>query len=380
MGRTQELALLHERLAQAIGGQGQVIGIVGEPGMGKSRLLAEFAHSLDGQPVTYCEGHCLAYGSATPYLPVRDLLRQLWNLPDPAPATAITATIHQRLREAGVASEAEALLLLQLLDVPVDLAPLAGLSPPMRKARTFALLRHVFRHASQRQPLVLAVENLHWSDPTSEEWLASLVERLGDTPMLLLATYRPGYQPPWLGHSVATQMALPRLSPRDSLVVLQSVPQAAQLPAPLQQAIVAKAAGNPFFVEELTWAAVEHGNHAGPLPLPDTIEAVLAARLDRLPPEAKRLVQIAAVIGPEVPVPLLQRLAGLPEDVLQRGLAHLQGSGVPLRDAALPGAGLYLQACPHPRSGLRQPAAGAAAGPARQIVEALEALVSRPAG
>ena len=313
VGRTQELALLHARLAQAIGGQGQVIGIAGEPGMGKSRLLVEFACGLDGQPVTYCEGHCLAYGSATPYLPVRDLLRQLWTLPDAAPAPTITATIHQRLREARVASEAEVLLLLQLLDVPMDLAPLAALSPEMRKARTFALLRHLLRHASQRQPLLLAVENLHWSDPTSEEWLASLVEQLGDMPVLLLVTYRPGYQPPWLRHSAATQMALPRLSPHDSLVVLQPVPQAVQLPASLQQAIVAKAAGNPFFVEELTWAAVAHGNHAGPLPLPDTIEAVLAARLDSLPPEAKRLVQIAAVIGPEVPVPLLQTIAGLSE-------------------------------------------------------------------
>ena len=348
VGRTQELALLHARLAQALGGQGQVIGIAGEPGLGKSRLLAEFVHSLRGRPVTSCEGHCLAYGSATPYLPVRDLLRQLWDLPDAAPATAITATVQQRLREAGVASEDEALVLLQLLDVPVDLAPLAALDPPERKARTFAVLWHVIRQASQRQPLLLAVENLHWIDPTSEAWLASLVERLGDVPVLLLATYRPGYQPPWLRHSAATQMALPRLSPRDSLVVLQSVPQAAQLPAPVQEAIVAKAAGNPFFVEELTWAAVEHGDHAGTLPLPDTIEAVLAARIDRLPPEDKRLVQTAAVIGTEVPVPLLQRLAGLPEDVLQRGLAHLQGTGVPLRDTPLPGPGLHLQARPHP--------------------------------
>ena len=348
VGRTQELALLHERLEQAVSGQGQVIGIAGEPGLGKSRLLAEFVHSLRGRPVTCCEGHCLAYGSATPYLPVRDLLRQLWGLPDTAPATAITATVHQRLREAGVASEDEALVLLQLLDVPVDLAPLAALDPPMRKARTFAVLWHVIRQASQRQPLMLAVENLHWIDPTSEAWLASLVERLGDTPVLLLVTYRPGYQPPWIRHSAATQMALPRLSPRDSLVVLQSMPQAAQLPAPVQQAIVAKAAGNPFFVEELTWAAVEHGDPAGPLPLPDTIEAVLAARMDRLPPEEKRLVQTAAVIGTEVPLPLLQRLAELPEDVLHRGLAHLQSSGVPLRDAPLPGPGLHLQARPHP--------------------------------
>jgi class 3 adenylate cyclase/DNA-binding winged helix-turn-helix (wHTH) protein/tetratricopeptide (TPR) repeat protein len=325
VGRAQELALLYERLAQAVGGQGQAIGIAGEPGLGKSRLLAEFVHSLRGRPVTCCEGHCLAYGSATPYLPVRDLLRQLWGIPDAAPATAVTATVYQRLRQAGVVSEDEALLLLHLLDVPVDLEPLAALDPPMRKVRTFAVLWQMIRHANRRQPLMLAVENLHWIDPTSEEWLASLVERLGDTPVFLLATYRPGYQPPWIRHSAATQMALPRLSPSDSLVVLQSVPQAMRLSVPVQEAIVAKAVGNPFFVEELTWAAVEHGDRAGSLPMPDTIEAVLASRIDRLPPEEKRLLQIAAVIGTEVPVPLLQRLAGLPEDGLQRGLAHLQG-------------------------------------------------------
>jgi tetratricopeptide (TPR) repeat protein len=326
VGRAQELALLHARLAQALGGQGQVIGIAGEPGMGKSRLLTEFLRGLDGQPVTYGEGHCLAYGSAIPYLPVRDLLHQLWTLPDAPPAPAVTATVHQRLREAGIASEAEALLLLQLLDVPVDLVPLATLSPEQRKARTFALLRHLVRHTSQQQPLVLAVENLHWSDPTSEEWLGSLVAQLGDMPVLLLTTYRPGYQPPWLRHSAATQMALSRLSPRDSLRMLQSIPQAAQFPAPLHQAIVARAAGNPFFVEELTWAAVANGDHAASLPLPDTIEAVLAARLDHLPLETKRLVQIAAVIGPEVPVPLLQTIAALSEAALQRGLAHLQAT------------------------------------------------------
>jgi DNA-binding winged helix-turn-helix (wHTH) protein/class 3 adenylate cyclase len=326
VGRTQEMALLHARLAQAVGGQGQVIGIVGEPGLGKSRLLAEFVRSLDGQAVMYGEGHCLPYASATPYLPVRDLLRQLWELSDPAPTAAISTIVQQRLREAGVTSEAETLLLLQLLDVPVEQAPLAVLGLPERKARTFALLRHLLRHASQRQPLVLAVENVHWSDPTSDEWLASLVERLGDTSVLLVMTYRLGYQPSWLGHAVATQIALPRLSLRDSLTVLQSVPQAAQLPAHVHQAIVARAAGNPFFVEELTWAALAHGTHAGSFPLPDTVEAVLAARLDRLPPEAKHLVQIAAVMGPRVPLSLLHQLAGLPEDALQQDLAHLQAA------------------------------------------------------
>jgi DNA-binding winged helix-turn-helix (wHTH) protein len=322
VGRRQELRLLHARLAQACGGQGQVVGIVGEPGLGKTRLLAEFVQRLRGRRVTCCEGHCLPFDRATPYLPVRDLLRELWNLHGTPPATLV-ATVYQRLQEAGVTSEDEGLLLLQLLELPADPEPLAGLSPAQRKARTFAMLRQIFRHASQRQPLLLMLENLHWIDPTSEAWLASLLDRLGDIAVLLLTTYRPGYQPPWITHSAATQVALPHLSRRDSLVVLQSVPQAAQLPAALQQAIIAKAAGNPFFVEELGWAAT-HGDAVEPLPLPDTVEAVLAARLDQLPSEAKHLVQTAAVVGPNVPVPLLQRLAGLPEDRLQHSLAHLQ--------------------------------------------------------
>ena len=117
VGRTRELALLRERLALAARGQGQVMGMVGEPGMGKSRLLGEFAQSLHGQPVTYCEGHCLAYGSATPYRPVRDLLRQLWGLSDTVAPDALTATIPPRLHAAGMGSEEDTAILLQLLDV-----------------------------------------------------------------------------------------------------------------------------------------------------------------------------------------------------------------------------------------------------------------------
>jgi class 3 adenylate cyclase/tetratricopeptide (TPR) repeat protein len=324
VGRTRELALLHERLALVASRQGQAVGLVGEPGIGKSRLLAEFAHSLDGQSVTYCEGYCLAYGSVTPYLPLRDLLRQLWGLPDTDTPDALIATLQQQMHKAGIVSEEECLLLRQLLDVGREAEALAALSPEVRRARTFALLWQLVLHASQHQPLVLAVEDLHWSDPTSEEWLTALAARVGGAPILLLATYRPGYRLPWLTHSWATQVALPPLTPADSLVVVQAVPQAAQLPACQHQAIVIKASGNPFFVEELALAAVARDDQSRPLPLPDTIQAVLAARLDRLPPETKRLVQIAAVIGPEVPVSLLQRVAGLEKDALHGGLAHLQ--------------------------------------------------------
>jgi class 3 adenylate cyclase/tetratricopeptide (TPR) repeat protein len=326
VGRTRELVTLHERLAYATQGQGQVVGIVGEPGMGKSRLLYEFAQSLTGHAVTYREGHCLAYGSATPYLPVCDLLRQHCGITGADGVEAMTAKVRQAVQEAGVTSEAEPLLLLQLLDTPIETEPVAHLSPQAQRTRTFALLRQMFLHDSQRQPLILAVENGHWLDATSEEWLTTLIERLSGASMLLLVTYRPGYRPPWLEQSIATQVALPRLLPQDSLAVVQSVAQRAPLPEHLAQAIVAKAGGNPFFLEELTWAVVESSHRLAAPPIPETIQAVLAARIDRLPSAEKRILQAAAVIGTEVPVPLLQAVTAMPEEDLTGGLRHLQAA------------------------------------------------------
>jgi tetratricopeptide (TPR) repeat protein len=220
--------------------------------------------------------------------------------------------------------EDDAPLLLQLLDMPVDEALLERFSPQERKVRTFALLRHLVLHDCQQRPLVLVVENLHWADATSEEWLTALVEHLTGAAILLLVTYRPGYRPPWLGQSVATQLALPHLLPEDSRAVVQSVLQTTLLPEPLLQAIVTKAAGNPFFLEELTWAVIEQSPHPAVPGIPDTIQAVLAARIDRLPPEEKHLLQTAAVIGPEIAMLLLQAIAEIPAEALHRSLAHLQ--------------------------------------------------------
>jgi class 3 adenylate cyclase len=258
VGRTRELAILHERLAYAAGGEGQVIGIAGEPGIGKSRLLFEFRQSLSGRPVRYYEGHCLAYGNATPYLPVRDLLRQVCGITEADGPEAITAKVQRSVQEAGVTSAEEPLLLFQLLDVPLQGERIAEISPPARRSRTFALLRQVFVHHSQRQPLVLAVENAHWIDATSEAWLTTLAERLPSAAILLLVTYRPGYHPSWLGQSAATQMALPRLTPRDSLTVVQSILPTKPLSEAVRQEMVSKAAGNPFFLEELAWTIREH--------------------------------------------------------------------------------------------------------------------------
>jgi tetratricopeptide (TPR) repeat protein len=154
----------------------------------------------------------------------------------------------------------------------------------------------------------------------------SLVERLAGVPLLLLMTYRPGYRPPWLVHSAATQLALAPLSLDESLRVVQAAPQAARLPAHVQRSIVAHGAGNPFFLEELVWAVADHDTPAQALALPETVQAVLAARIDRLSRAAKRLLQTAAVVGHDVPVPLLQAVTGLADEALHDDLQHLQAA------------------------------------------------------
>jgi tetratricopeptide (TPR) repeat protein len=176
--------------------------------------------------------------------------------------------------------------------------------------------------SSQRQPLILAVEDLHWIDQTSEACFASLVESLAGAPLLLLCTYRPGYRPPWLEKSYATQIALRRLTPPDSLAVVHAVLQRA-LPDPLAQGILDKAEGNPFFLEELTRAVVEHGDLRSLQVVPDTIQGVLAARIDRLSEEPKRLLQTASVLGRELPSRLLSAMWDTP-DMLEGYLAELK--------------------------------------------------------
>jgi predicted ATPase len=276
--------------------------------------------------VQYCEGHCFPYTIATPYLPVLDLLRQLCGITAADNPEVMTAKVVQQLQAMRLDPEAEAPVLLTILDVPVAMERLAMLSPQARKARIFALLLQMSLYRSQQQPLILAVENVHWIDATSEEWLTTLVERLTGAAILLLVTSRPGYHASWLEQAVVTRLALPPLLPDESLAVVQSVLHTEHLPEPLVPEILTKAAGNPFFLEELAWSIVEHGPQQGPLTVPDTIQSVLAARIDRLPPAEKQLLQVAAVIGKELTFALLQAVTTRPEAALHTSLRHLQNA------------------------------------------------------
>jgi predicted ATPase len=293
-GRERELTALVETLEQVERGQGQVVGIVAEAGGGKSRLLYEFRQRLAGKRVTYLEGRCLSYGHAMPYHPIIDLLRNNCGITDADGPETIAEKVQGALHEVGMDVEISAPYLLQLLGVKEGTEPLAMLTPEVIKTRTFETLRQMSLHGSQRRPLIIEIEDLHWCDNTSEDCLAWLVESVAGAAILLLLTYRPGYRPPWLDKSYATQIALRHLAPQESVTVVRSARQHHALPEPLEQMIIAKAEGNPFFLEELTRAVLDHADAAADVTIPDTIQGVLMARIDRLPEALKRLLQTAA--------------------------------------------------------------------------------------
>ena len=323
VGRQRELAVFEALLARALAGQGQVVGLIGEPGVGKSRLLAACRQRLPARSVTVLEGHCRAYDQHIPYGPISDLLRHQCGLSATAPPDVVTTQVARLLQSVELAPEDSAPSLLQLLGEPGAGERRAALTPEALKARLFATLRQVHLRSSQQQPLCLIVENLHWLDPTSEAYLASLVEHLAGSPLLLVTTYRPGYHPPWLGKSYATQLTLPPLTEAESRTLVGALWPPAQQGAALVARILTRAQGNPLFLEELT-RAVQAPEGWAPDRVPETIQAVLAARIARLPRGEQYLLQTAAVIGTEVPVPLLAAIAALPEAVLQDRLAHLQ--------------------------------------------------------
>ncbi|HEY5864956.1 MAG TPA: hypothetical protein VI542_05310, partial [Candidatus Tectomicrobia bacterium] len=181
-------------------------------------------------------------------------------------------------------------------------------------------------NGTRHQPLILEVEDLHWIDASSDECLAALIERMAGVSILVLVTYRPGYRPAWIDKSYATQVALQPLTSQDSLRVVQAVLPSVALSTPLVPQLLAKADGNPFFLEELARTVVEQGAEATSPTVPDTVQAVLLGRIDRLPATAKRLLQTAAVIGKDVVLPLLQAVTEAPEDAMHRDLGHLQAA------------------------------------------------------
>jgi transcriptional regulator with AAA-type ATPase domain/tetratricopeptide (TPR) repeat protein len=326
VGRHHELELLSSRLESAIRGRGQIVGISGEAGIGKSRLLFEFRESLAGRRVTYVEGQCRSYGPAIPYLPVLDVLRALCGVGEGDPAGEVADKVRTSLLEAGFDLLETAPYLLHLLDVERDTEPYDTLTPEAAQARIFEILRQLIVKKSRQTPLILVVEDLHWIDSTSEECLASLAEILPGAQVLLVCTHRVGYRPPWREKSYMSQVTLQPLDPDESLRMVRSVLVTDQAADALHELIVAKAEGNPFFMEELARTVREQVGLRTPMAVPDTVEEVLGGRIDRLAPEDRRLLEVAAVVGKDVPFSVVQAVTEFPEPTLRAAFERLKSA------------------------------------------------------
>jgi transcriptional regulator with AAA-type ATPase domain/tetratricopeptide (TPR) repeat protein len=327
VGREHDLTTLQSLLARAEEERGQVVVIVGEAGVGKSRLLHEFRQILAQREVTYLEGRCFSYGSTIPYLPFIDIVRSNFALVEADTSEVTGAKVRASLEALGIDPKEWAPYLLHLLGCADGTEALVQLSPDAVKTRTMEALRRVALAGNRRRPIVLVIEDLQWIDRTSESALTSLAEGLASSPILLIATCRPGYQAPWLGRSYASQLALQGLTRADSLAIVHSVVPKQHLPSGLEQTILSRAEGIPFFLEELARAISEDPDLRSEVMVPETVQDVLVARLDRLPVEDRELLQIASVIGKDVSVPILVAVAGLPGPVLLARLERLQAIG-----------------------------------------------------
>jgi class 3 adenylate cyclase len=212
VNRESELAILNNFLRQVESGHGQAVGLVGEHGIGKSRLLAEFRRQVTDGRVTWVEGRCLSYGTAIPYLLVLDLLRSNCGIVETDTSDIVAERVRAGLREIGMDPDEDGLVLLHLLGTNDVTASPALSNPEAVKSKAFETLRLLAVKESQRRPLILVVEDLHWVDRISEEFLGFLAENVRDARVLLLATYRPGYRPPWIDKSYAGQTPLQPLS------------------------------------------------------------------------------------------------------------------------------------------------------------------------
>jgi class 3 adenylate cyclase/tetratricopeptide (TPR) repeat protein len=336
VGRDAEVEHLRRILGQAGAGRGQVVAIVGEAGVGKSRLTYEFTHSHRVQNWLILEASSVSYGKATSYLPVIDLLKGYFKIGDRDDHREMRAKVLGRVLGLDRTLEPLVSPLLALLDVPVEDAAWQTLDPPQRRQRTLDAVKRLLLRESQVQPLLVVFEDLHWVDSETQALLDGLVDSLGSARLLLLVNYRPAYQHGWSSKTAYSQLRLDALPADSAGELLEALIGEDPGLRPLKQLLIKR--GNPFFLEESVRTLVETKALAGErgryrltqpiqaIQVPPTVQAMLAARIDRLAPEDKRLLQVAAVIGKDVPLVLLQAIADLPGEVLRRGLDHLQAA------------------------------------------------------
>jgi len=335
VGREQQMAILMERWQEAREGRGQVVLLSGEAGMGKSRLVQALREQIADQPHTWHEYHCSRYHQGTAFFPVGELIERALVFTENDTPGARIEKLARGLHWARLPVSEVLPLIAPLLSLPAtDAYPPAALNPETQRRKTLQALSAWCLAAADPQPLILIAEDLHWADPTTLELLGMVVDQTPTTAILMVMTYRPGFQPPWAGRSHTAHFTLNALTRRQVRQMIEGLAGAKALPAKVMDEVVSKTDGVPLFVEELTKMVLESGllrvrdgsyELAGPLPplaIPTTLQDSLMARLDRLG-STKEVVQLGAVLGREFSHELLATVSSLHPQTLEEALDQL---------------------------------------------------------
>ena len=348
VGRARELAHVVDRFREAAAGRGQVVFVAGEAGIGKSRLLYETRQAIAEAelPVTWLEGQCVSFGQSIPFLPMVDLLRKNFAIEEFDGEPEIIAKVERGTQRMGELA-AHVPFIRYLLSVDPGDPAIVQMDAASRRRGVFAALRALALRGAGLRPLVLVVEDLHWMDSSSEEYLGSLIDSMAAVPLMLVLTYRVGYTPPFRTCSFQSTITLNTLGEGEALAVASGVLGTGALPPEVTAALMDKAEGVPLFIEEVAKTLLDIGvlrrdgdrvtlvKGAGPVSVPGSIHDIIMARLDRLGEDGKQAVQLAAVIGRQFLVRLLRRVAGMSEQ-LDGLLRELQGLEIIYEKGLLP--------------------------------------------
>jgi tetratricopeptide (TPR) repeat protein len=336
VGRKNSLATLKEAIEEAVAGSGQVVAIVGEAGVGKSRLLLKFKHLLPQSEYAYLEGQCFNFGGSMSYSPFLDILRSYFEIKEGDPELIINQKMTDKTTELDEKLESALPPFRELLSLKVEDEDFLKLVPQQKKERMFEAIRNLLIRLSQERHLVLVIEDMHWIDKTSEEFLDYLIGWLAGSHILLILLYRPEYTHPWGSKSFYRKIGLNQLAAQSSAELVQAILGDGDVSPEIRELILHRAAGNPLFMEEFTHTLLENGSiqrednqyvlsgNSSDIQVPDTIQGIIAARIDRLEDNLKRTMQVASVIGRDFAFRILQTITELREE-LKGYLINLQG-------------------------------------------------------
>ena len=355
VGREKELGLVSDLLEKVKDGRGQIACIVGEAGVGKSRMIHEFKSMIQREEVTYLEGHCISYGKSFSYLPIVEMLKNNFQIDDDDNDEEIKTKVENAINRMDDKLKDAIPLVLELLSVKTDYDILKNLDAGQKRQAIFEALKGMTFWGSGIKPIVMVIEDLHWIDKTSEEFFNSIAGSIGSERIMLLFTCRPGFAHSFVNKPYYNQIALTSLSTGECRILVESILQGGKISEDIMEVIINRTGGNALFVEEVTRSLLDSGiiiksdggftidKEVSQIEVPSTIQDIIMARIDRLEEDRKATLQIGSVIGREFNFKILQKVALLNDNELRDQLLALMSSDLIYERGVFPDSDYFFK-------------------------------------